>query len=345
MRGWAVLLVGAILSACAPRAAVRGRVMHDSSPLAGARVRLEPTNGGAGAEVRTGPDGRFEVPHLPPGPYRVEARGPGPLAAIPGQNPVYLPPGQPVWIGLQAVPAESPTFAPLADAEPGFGSIVGRVLHRGRPVEGAVVSLYADESRGLRGPGIQDSFPTGPDGGYVIEGVLAGRYWVVARKRLHEGGMGPVRKGDLYGIAPANPVPIRDGQETRLDIHLVQKEQDTAPDAGSMELTGTGVRGRVVDPQGRPVAGVYVFAYRNRTIGHGMPDFRTLPTGPDGRFELPLGEGGLFYLGGRENSGGSPRPGEWFGFYEGSPDHGLVVPRGRVLEGVEIVVKRVLDDG
>ncbi|GAB6063109.1 carboxypeptidase regulatory-like domain-containing protein [Deferrisoma palaeochoriense] len=343
MTRWtAGLLAALLLGACAaPTASVRGRVMRDGAPLAGAAVRLEPRAGGPAFEVRTGPDGRFALDRLPPGAYRVEARGPGALAALPGQNPFYVPAGEPVWIGLQAVPAESPSFAPLREAEPGFGAIAGHVRFRGQPVEGAVVTLYADPDHGLRGPGVMESFPTGPDGAYGIEGVWAGEYWVVARKRQGPG-MGPVREGDLYGIAPANPVAVKDGQETRLDLHLVEKERDAPPDAGILRLTGTGVRGRVVDPEGRPVAGVYVFAYRNRIIGHGMPDFRTLPTGPDGRFELPLGDGGLFYLGARENAGGSPVPGEWFGFYEGSPDHGLVVPKGRVREGVEIVVKRVL---
>ena len=90
--------------------------------------------------------------------------------------------------------------------------------------------------------------------------------------------------------------------------------------------------------------GVYVFAYRNRVVGHGMPDFRTLPTGADGAFSLSLGAGGLFYVGAREHAGGPPQPGEWFGFYEGSADHGLTVPKDRTLEGIYIVVRKVLGE-
>ena len=342
----ALALLMLLLTACAPPAArLAGRVVRDGAPLAGARVEVRPASGGAAVAVRAGPDGRFRVPAVAPGAYRIEARADAgiPLAAIPGQNPVFLAAGQETWIGLQAVPVERPSFRPYGGPDPEFGAISGVVRYRGEPVEGAVVSLYLDESRGLRGPGVQDSFPTGPDGVYAIDGVLPTRYWVVARKRRHEGGHGPVREGDLYGLAPANPVPVEPGRETVLDVHLVRKVREIPPDAGRLALTGTGVRGTVVDERGRPVAGLYVFAYRNRIIGHGMPDFRTLPTGPDGRFELPLGDGGLFYLGARESSGVSPRPGEWFGFYEGSPDHGLVVPRGRVVEGVRVVVRKVLE--
>ncbi len=333
------------LAACAPRQArLAGRVVRDGRPVAGAQVRVKALDAARPTTALTGPDGRFRVEGLPPGAYRVEARtrGTPPLAAVPGQNPLYLPPGAEVWVGLQAVPVIAPRYRPAPDVAPGFGALSGRVLYRDRPVEGAVVTLYLDESGGLRGPGVRRSLPTGPDGFYAFDELLEGRYYVVARKRLHEGGEGPVREGDLYGIAPANPVGIRAGQETVLDLYVVRKERDLPPDAGRLALTGTGIRGRVVDGRGRPVAGVYVFAYRNRVIGHGMPDFRTLPTGPDGTFELPLGEGGLFYVGARERSGGSPVPGEWFGFYEGSPDHGIEVPRGRVVEGVEIVVRRVL---
>ena len=98
----------------------------------------------------------------------------------------------------------------------------------------------------------------------------------------------------------------------------------------------------VVDNAGAPVSGVYVFAYRNRGVGHGMPDFRTLPTRTDGTFALSLGEGGLFYVGAREHAGGSPQPGEWFGFYEESADHGITVPADRTVDRIRIPVRRVL---
>ena len=110
-----------------------------------------------------------------------------------------------------------------------------------------------------------------------------------------------------------------------------------------MALSGTGIRGTVVDEEGQPKAGVYVFAYRNRVMGHSKPDYLTLPTGTDGAYSLFLGDGGLFYIGAREKSGGSPAPGEYYGFYEGSPDHGLVVPPGSIKKGVAITVRKVLE--
>ncbi len=346
MRGhtvsWALVLL--VVAGCAaPRARVAGRVVYRGEPVAASRVVLTPDAGGKPTVATADDDGRFRAV-LAPGPYRVEARAAGApsLVAVPGRVPVFLPAGDETWLGLQAVPDERPTFQPLPDAQPGFGALSGTVRHDGRPVAGAVVNLYLDTASGLRGPGVQQSLPTGPGGEYAFDDLFEGAYHVVARKRRAGAVAGPVREGDLFGVAAGGPIPVRSQAETVLDLHLVRKERDDAPDADRLAATGTGVRGRVVDESGRPAAGVYVFAYSNRIIGHGKPDFLTLPTGPDGRFTLPLGSGGLFYLGARERAGGSPVPGERFGFYDGSPDHGLRVPPGRVVGDVRIVVRPVL---
>lgn len=336
-----------LAAACAgPAARLAGRVVVDGEPLPGARVALEDTAAGLHREVETDSHGVYRFPPIPPGAYLLSARAGSPdrpLGALPGKNPVQLSGGREAWIGLQAVPFEVPRLQPRPDAPTGFGAVSGVVRFQGAPVEGAVANLYLDEEEGLRGPGFRQSFPTGADGAFALEEVPQGQYFLVARLRRAGGGFGPVREGDLYGAALANPVPVDEGQETVVDIHLVRKERDDDPNAELLALSGTGIRGRILDTQGRPVAGVYVFAYRSRVVGHGMPDFLTLPTGPDGAFALSLGEGGLFYLGARERAGGSPAPGEHFGFYEGSPDHGLRVPRGRIVEGLEIVVRRVLE--
>ena len=215
----------------------------------------------------------------------------------------------------------------------------------GEALSAAVVDLYLDEADGgLRGPGFRQSFPTGGDGVYALDEVPEGRYYVVARWRANGATAGPVIEGDLYGESLANPVPIHSGEETVLDVHLVRKERNDDPNADRLATTGSRIRGQVVDARGTPVAGAYVFAYRSRVVGHGMPDFRTLPTGPDGAFALALGDGGLFYVGAREHAGGSPLPGEWFGFYEGSADHGITVPPDDLVTGIRIVVRRVLGE-
>jgi hypothetical protein len=341
----AVLLLGLGIAACAPaRGYLAGRLVAEGHPVEGATVSAKQSQGALRVEATTDPTGVYRFPPLPPGAYRVAARtegSEGRMGAAPGKNPVQVAAGRETWVGLQAVPWEEPGFRPR-EAAPGHGSLAGTVRFAGRPVAGAVVNLYLDEAEALRGPGFRQSFATGEDGAYTLEEVPAGRYFAVARRRAAGGAFGPVREGDLYGEALANPIPVREGHETRLDLHLVRKERDDDPNAELLRRSGTGLRGQVVDPNGTPVAGVYVFAYRDRIIGHRMPDFLTLPTAEDGAFSLALEGEGVFYVGARERSGGSPAPGEWFGFYEGSPDHGVRVSAGRILSDVEIVVRRVL---
>jgi len=337
-----------LAASCAPPSTrLAGRVVREGLPLPGASGTLAAASGPVQEQVRADADGVYRFPPVPAGTYYLTARAETAgriLGATAGKNPLHLAAGDNPWIGLQAVPWEEPSFQPMAaGGVAGFGALAGTVRFQSAPVAGAIVNLYLDQAEGLRGPGVRQSFPTGSDGRYALEEVPDGVYFVVARRRQTGGAAGPLREGDLYGAALANPVPIREHQETRLDLHLVRKERDDDPAAELLTQSGTGLRGRVVDEAGVPRAGVYVFAYRSRVVGHGMPDFLTLPTGPDGAFALPLGEGGLFYIGARERAGGSPAPGELFGFYEGSPDHGIEVPKGRIVDGVEIVVRRVLE--
>ncbi len=345
VRGFSACLVLFLATACAaPRAQLAGRVVHGADPLLEAAVTLEALADGHRTTVHTDGDGVYRFPRLPSGNYRLSAESSGmpALGSRSGKNPILLVAGQDQWIGLQAVPRAEPAFRPAASAPDGFGALSGTVRFDNTPAAGAVVDLYLDD-HGLRGPGFRQSFPTGADGGYVLDEVPESAYYVVARKRASGATAGPVVAGDLYGESLANPVPVRSGSETLLDVHLVRKERDDDPNADRLSARGAAIRGVVVDGAGTPVPGLYVFAYGNRVVGHGMPDFRTLPGRPDGSFALSLGEGGLFYVGARELAGGSPQPGEWFGFYEGSADHGITVPKGRTVEGVRIVVRRVLE--
>ncbi|MDF1553895.1 MAG: carboxypeptidase-like regulatory domain-containing protein [Deferrisomatales bacterium] len=319
-------------------------MVHDGDPLTDAEVTVEALADGQRATVHTDSEGVYRFPRLLPGSYRLSATTSGVpvLGSRSGKNPILLAAGQNQWIGLQAVPRSEPAFRPLPSTPDGFGSVSGTVRFNNAPAAGAVVDLYLDD-HGLRGPGFRQSFPAGADGLYVLDEVPEGAYYVVARRRASGTVAGPLVAGDLYGEALANPVPVRSRQETLLDVHLVRKERDDDPNADRLPALGATLRGVVVDGAGTPVPGLYVFAYRNRVVGHGMPDFRTLPGGPDGSFALSLGEGGLFYVGAREHAGGSPQPGEWFGFYEGSADHGITVRRDQQVEGVRIVVRKVLE--
>jgi hypothetical protein len=80
-----------------------------------------------------------------------------------------------------------------------------------------------------------------------------------------------------------------------------------------------GVRGRIVDAAGKPVARLHVFAYRNAEMT-GTPEFFSAPTGADGKFDLALPEGGPFHLLARQEFGGPAGENELYG------RHGKAVP-------------------
>lgn len=340
----AAFLVLLSLLGCGGKAAhLAGRVVAEGGPLGGASVVALDASGALRAQVSTESDGSYRFTGLPSGSYRLRAESADhSLVAVPGPWFVKLAAGETRWVGMRAVPDEKPAYRPLSDPTSDFGALSGIVQFRGRPLEGAVVYLYLGDAEELKGPGFRQSMPTGETGEYSFEELPEAPYFVAVRKRA-EAGPGPLREGDLHGVATSNPVEVRASQEVTVTLHLVRKEKDEDPNLGGLGLPGTSVRGRVVDDEGRPVSGVYVFGYRSRTIGHGMPDFASRPTGSDGEFELPLGDGGLFYVGARERTGGSPAPGERFGLYEGAADHSLEVTKGAQLKGVTIHVARVLE--
>jgi len=58
---------------------------------------------------------------------------------------------------------------------------------------------------------------------------------------------------------------------------------------------------------------------------------------------IHLSGGGTFYVGARSAYGDSPGRGEWYGRYDGAPDHGVSVETGAGAEGIDIRVERVLE--
>ncbi len=348
---WALLL--ALLSGCAggrpasSSPALAGRVTFRGAPVPGAAVTLYAKYGGAervaAASARCAGDGGFRIA-VSPGPYFAVAEGAFEGTAVfaySGQNPVRIERGE-RWLGMKTVPKEEP----VSSAGPaGRGAVLeGTVLSGGVPVEGASVAVYASPESLFKGVGIAMSPPTGPDGSFTIENLPESSYVLVARRRAGGGVTGPLEQGDLYGYYPGNPVYARSGRTTRVRLETVEKEKPLSY-AEVTSGTETALRGRVVDRSGVPQAGVYAFVYEDRVFGHQRPYGHSGRTGPDGTFAIYLVRPGVFYLGARENFGNSPRPGERFGFYEGTPDHAVTAVPGKTADGLVVVVDRILEEG
>ncbi|PLX43121.1 MAG: hypothetical protein C0608_00240 [Deltaproteobacteria bacterium] len=333
----------ALLLGCAARqGAIKGRVLFGEKPVQGAIVTAQ-AEGAETFTATTDANGEYSFTALPPGDFSVSAKiaEREQMVTVWGETHLFLPPGAEEWVGLKLAPREGVIYSPYEPSTPSFGAISGVALFDKKPVTGAVASIYLDEGEELKGRGFRHSFPTGEDGRFYIDDIPDGVYFLAVRKRVGRD-IGPIAEGDLFGVASANPITVKPDTETSTTLHLAKKEKTRAPHALDLSRTGTAIRGRVLDADGAPLAGLYVFAYRSRIIGHQMPDFITEPTGDDGEFILPLGEGGIFYLGARQKLGYSPTPGELFGLYDGTADHGIKVGRGEVIKGIEIRAVEVL---
>jgi len=321
---------------------IEGRVVRGDEPVPDIRVAAY-----AGADFSGAPlalsapsdgEGKYRL-DLPAGLYSLYARDPeGKLFALCGRNPVAVA-ESPVWAGLRAVPVDP--VETLSYDDEYSAAIEGTVLLDGKPLADAYVYLYLDASEDLKGNGYRISPPTGADGRFAFDGLPESGYFLVARQRQGGGKVGPVREGDALAIHPGNPLAARAGQSLRVRMHAVRKNQEAADSETFVRASGMAVRGTVVDGEGRPAAGVHVFAYTDRVIGHQRPAALSPPTGADGRFTVNLKEPGIYYVGAREYYGDSPAPGERFGMVETSADHSLKVEKDQLIEDVEIVVEPI----
>lgn len=323
-----ILLLCCTTSALAAR--IEGRVVKGDSPLAGMQVRayadLDPTGKPLAGPVVTDSEGLFKL-EVPTGFAALYARSSdGRYFAFCGRNPLQvLDQPKPLWAGLQAVEVAAAQKSPYDDEY--SASLEGGVVHDGQAVADAYVSLYLDTKEDLKGQGYRISAPTAADGSFFFDGLPESSYFLVARKRKNGARVGPLAEGDLLGVYAGNPLLLRAGETTSVKLPLVARQagggQAAVPDRpGALQL-----RGKILDEDGHPQAGLHVFAYRNAVIGHQRPEALSAPSGADGSFEISFREPGIYYIGARQNYGDSPAPGEPFGLYEGNADHSLNISK------------------
>jgi len=341
MKALLLVLILALLPQAAVAGRVSGRVVADDRPLAGLRVgayRDLLPNSKPLANTLSDADGLYHF-NLPAGRYAFFAADRDHrLFAFSGRNPVIVGKDD-LWLGLQAVPVSAAVVSDYDDEY--SAALEGRVLFAGRPLAGAIVYLYLDTAEGLKGQGYRMSPPTGADGSFFFDNLPESSYFVLVRQRQNGQQVGPVLAGDRIGFYPGNPVVLRAGKALKIELATVEKQHSAAASETLLSAGATRISGRVVDAAGQPAAGVHVFAYTNRVIGHQRPAALSSPTGADGRFQVFLPTGGTYYLGAREFYGDSPAPGERFGLYQETADHGLTVATGERVDKLRIVVEPI----
>jgi hypothetical protein len=157
----------------------------------------------------------------------------------------------------------------------------------GRPVAGAEVVLYTNSD--VRRPPDFAAPPSAADGSYAVA-VPAGRYWAVARQR-RAGETGPLGPGDRHSGEPVE-VLGEIGAEVAVDF-TVATVQEMGRRRESSEGEFVTLTGRLTGPAGRPLAGAYLFARRNRD-GEELPEYVSPWTGADGAYTLVLPPGRYF---------------------------------------------------
>jgi hypothetical protein len=230
--------------------------------------------------------------------------------------------------------------APQASAPDGTASVYGQqgikgtLVFEGEPVTDAYVYAYRTYSTNLLGPADFASNSSGPDGAYTVD-LVKGSYYIMARKRASGDNTGPIVAGDLYSLHSDNPVSIKDGVYTTLDLELVQMRDPMFFQAASREESKTGITGQIVDKDGNPVPWVFAMAYTTNDMKR-VPEYTSVMTAADGKFVIYLPRGGRFWVSARKNIREKPVEGEPYGLYAGAPDHSVTVLEGRFTEGISI---------
>lgn len=243
------------------------------------------------------------------------------------------------------LPALIACLLPLAQpaaAQAATGTVSGCVAIAGQSEYRGVAALWPagpdrqppDPRRAIRPPSA--SAPLRPDGCFTLS-VAPGRYFVGAIARRAGGPwQGPPQPGDRVFLSPDDTggsceVTVAAGTDTNLGRH------DGSWEYAGFTAAGPRISGRVTAEDGRPLAGMLVFAFADDSLS-GDPLAVSEPADGDGRYLLRLPAPGTVYLRARENYGRrAPTEGGRMGVYGGRTAQPVTVPAAGDGEPRDIV--------
>lgn len=193
------------------------------------------------------------------------------------------------------------------------GTVEGRASIDGAPAAGAEIQVFV--KAGVERSGTPFLATTAMDDGSFALSLPPGNYFLVARKTVRRDGRERTYKGEHAG----NPVVVRGGGATRgIDVPLVEMAS-----GGFTPRAGTGVTGTVL-AGGKPVSGVYVYAYPDNAGTVRGPAYSGFArTGDGGSFRLPLREGAFRIV--ARDKGGENETGAMSGAGKSGGDAGIRV--------------------
>ncbi len=283
--------------------------------------------------ARTAIDGTYEF-KLTPGRYYLVAlkkmKDDGSFIPSPGDYYCFYS-GAPVevvsngisYVGFNLIKVEKGGVDKKTARE---GGIYGKITFEGKPIEKSYLYVYKDLKTGLRGPAYL-VYPS-RDGSFTLN-LPEGRYYIIARKRAKGGMYGPIEEGDLFNFYYGNPVMVKKGVMKNVNIECVKRLSQLEEGVGFSELTGY-----VKDNKGKPVQGLFVLLYQNKNM-QGKPLYISSRTDREGKFSIRIPRGEYFILA-RENIGGPPNMGEWYGKFK----EPVNVKDQEKIENINILVEK-----
>lgn len=233
------------------------------------------------------------------------------------------------------------TACAKSPAEPGSNSAGGMSqvsIAAFRPADNGTIYVYR-AGEDFRGPPMTKIGPIGPDAKAEIE-LPPGSYNFILRMREEGETSGPVLEGDVK--TEPQLVTIEAGKPVLVNLFGFVKKGNQKESFGEQAEYKARIAGHITDADGKPMEGIRVHAYDHVQMSE-RPKFVSARTGPDGKFELNLPEGGTFYLCARDKYGGPPKVGDLFGRYDkGTVEpSGVTVTDGQNLDTVDITVHTV----
>ncbi len=248
-----------------------------------------------------------------------------------------MPRGGPTPKGGAGDVAESVKRVAVYQDGDGKTGISGQVLIKetGEPLDEGYVYIYPDAVSNLLGPSQFISQPTDAEGRYRLD-VLPGAYYVVARKRMSGQASGPLSPGDYYSEHQRIISTVVEGKMALVDLEVVPMKAPMFFKKSVVEKkSDTGIRGLLLDAEGKPVPGSFAIAYTNKDMQR-LPDFVSTLADGEGNFTIYFPEGGTYYVGGRVHAWDMPRPGELYGKFGGDDPQPVQVETGAFVDNIRI---------